>query len=58
MAATYVDMANKLIKFAGYTNVPKNVPGRGDFTDAIKRGMQPKTRAPGQDYPKRVKVTT
>lgn len=58
MASTYTDMANRLIQFAGYSNVPKNVPGRGDFVDAIKRGMQPKPKIPGQDYPKKVKVTT
>ena len=28
-------------------NYPKNVPGAGDFVDAIKRGMQLKPHAPG-----------
>lgn len=40
------------------SSIPKNVPGRGDFVEAIKRGMKPKPKEPGQDYPKRVKVTT
>ena len=54
----YKNMTNRLVQF-GVTVVPKNVPGMGDFVDAIKKGMQPKPKpAPGADYPKRVKVTT
>lgn len=48
----YRDLAQRLLI------VPKNVPGVGDIVDAIKKGMQPKKQEPGQDYPKRVKVTT
>lgn len=63
---TFADMANRLIRFSpkkhteayrNTTTMPKNVPGRVDMLDAIKRGMGRPKRGP-RDYPMpgRVKV--